>query len=141
YAAAYTPESGILQYRLANVYFMRGAYEAALIHYHQAITLVPTSQKWYPAILRSYLMLNKLETALAFIKPPMGYNIQIGLSKEDLYYIEGWIYQKQGLLDKARDRLTHVLSINPELKKVHNLLLKVNANTLDNRLPKFPYYK
>ena len=139
YASEYTPDSGLLQYRVGNVYFMEGAYEKALEHYNKAISLVPGMQKWYPSILRSYLVLNQLDKALAFLKPPMGYNIKIGLTQEDLYYIEGWIYQKQGLLEKAHTVLAQALVINPKLQKAQKLLLKVNDHTLDHNIPRFWY--
>ncbi|MCK5716580.1 MAG: hypothetical protein KAH77_03755 [Thiomargarita sp.] len=139
YAAEYTPDSGLLQYRVGNVYFMERAYEKALEHYKHAIYLVPTKSKWYPPILRSYLILNQFDKALAFMKPPIGYSIDIGLTREELYYIEGWIYQKQGLLDKAHTVLVEALATNPDLKKAQDLLLKVNANIVEHRIPRFRY--
>ena len=140
YAAAYTPESALLQYRVGNIYFKMGGYEEALIHYQRAIALAPSMTGWYPSVLKMYLVLNQLDKALAFIKPPMRYNIDLGFTMEELYYIEGWIYQKQGLLEKARKVLLQALTIEPKFKKAQDLLLKINdSHTSEERIPIFPY--
>ncbi|MCK5718191.1 MAG: tetratricopeptide repeat protein, partial [Thiomargarita sp.] len=126
YAADYTPESALLQYRVGHAYFKHSKYEEALTHYLRAITLAPRMTKWYPSVLKLYIMLNQLDKALVFIKLSVEDNIDLGFTKGELYYIVGWIYHKQGLLDKARQFLLQALTIKPEFKEAQDLLLQIN---------------
>ncbi len=126
YASAYNPENGSLHYSLAHAYSKNGAYEKALVHYNRAIAIEPTRSGWYPTLLKTYLLLEQFDKALNLIETPIEEGIDIGLPLDQLYFIQGWIYHKQGLLHKAQEALSKSLTINPDRQHAQEFMLKIN---------------
>ncbi len=115
---AYAPESPLGQKNLGDAYFRIGEYEKAIEHYHLA-------GRWQSNLPMAYIKLNRLEEALNFLNGVIEYNIEIGHHWDNIYYMRGMIYFKQGLLQQAQESLTKALEINHKNKGARDFLLKI----------------
>ncbi|KHD05481.1 hypothetical protein PN36_17705 [Candidatus Thiomargarita nelsonii] len=125
YTVAYTPTTPSVQFYLGNAYLKEGKYEKAIVHYHLALSLEPRNKWWYENLSIAYIKLNRLEEALALLKQLIELKTEVDYSWDNIYYMIGWIYFKQGLLEPAQDSLTKALEINPENKGARELLVKI----------------
>jgi tetratricopeptide (TPR) repeat protein len=128
YIAAYAPKSGFPQFKLGYVYYLKGDYEKAIEHYHNAISLEPYHNFWYSQLPRVYIKSNKLQEALRLIDHVLEHNIDIGYRRDGLYYLKGLIYAEQGFFAKAQKALTTAVEINPNNNNARNLLLEITSN-------------
>ncbi len=128
YTAAYAPESGFPSFKLGNVYYLMADYEKALFYYHRAISVDPYHNDWYGILLKTYINLNKFPEALRLIHHVIEHDINIGYSRDNLYYLMGSIYVKQGRRVEAKKALTTALELNPNNHNARNLLLEITSN-------------
>ena len=126
YIAAYTPTTPSVQFNLGNAYLGINEYEKAVEHYHIALSLEPGNKWWYENLSIAYIKLNRLEEALNLLKQLIELETEVvDYSWDDIYYMIGWIYFKQGLLHPAEESLTKALEFNPENKGARDVLSKI----------------
>jgi hypothetical protein len=128
YIAAYTPTSPSVQFYLGNAYLKEGEYEKAVEHYHLALSLEPRNKWWYENLSIAYIKLNRLEEALNLLNQLIELKAEMDYSWDNIYYMIGWIYFRQGLLQPAEESLTKALEFNPENKEARDVLLRIRAN-------------
>jgi tetratricopeptide (TPR) repeat protein len=126
YAVLYDPDNPIAQTNLGVAYFHIGEYEKAIIHLKAAGSM--TQHKIiYINLLESFLKLNRLSDLLTVYQLVLDSNIDIGQSKDVIYFNMGKICYKQDDLKKAQEFLTKALAINPNNESVKSLLAEVVA--------------
>jgi hypothetical protein len=128
YIAAYTPTSPSVQFYLGNAYLKEGKYEKAVEHYHLALSLESRNKWWYENLSIAYIKLNRLEEALNLLNQLIELKAEMDYSWDNIYYMIGWIYFRQGLLQQAEESLTKALEFNPENKEARDVLLRIRAN-------------
>ncbi|RKZ76303.1 MAG: hypothetical protein DRR19_28730 [Candidatus Parabeggiatoa sp. nov. 1] len=138
YIAAYAPDAPLPHYKLGVICSENGQYEKAIEYYHLAISKDPNNYMWYANLPMAYIDLNRLQEALHVLKPLIELNIKTAPSQDYLYYVEGLIYFKQGLLQKAQDSLRKALEINQGNQRAQELLLEIASifRTKPSRFPK-----
>jgi hypothetical protein len=126
YTILYDPDNPIAQMNLGVTYSHLGENEKAIVHL-KAATSLSNNKLIYLNLLGEFFKQNRLADALILYQMVLESNIDIGQSKEVIYYNMGSIHHKQGELEKAQEFLKKALAIDPNDESTRSLLAQVTA--------------
>jgi tetratricopeptide (TPR) repeat protein len=124
YAVLYDPDNPITQMNLGVAYSYVGEYEKAIAHLKMACTM-SRDRLIYLNLLGLFLKLNRLSDLLTLYQQILDANLDIGQTKDTIYYEMGKFYYKQGNLGKAQEVLKKALVINPNHESAKSFLAQL----------------
>lgn len=102
----------------------QGKWEEAIREYKKALKIMPENDSLHYNMAMAYVDGKDYEKAASWLDKALRINQEMGNSNAALCFNMGHIYHASGRMQKARDRLTRALQIDPGHERARELLAK-----------------